>query len=284
MRYALLVNPYAGSTTLQEKQKVLKPVVDMLNCSVYGYDLPTDIAHVAREISKDCDTLVVAGGDTTFAKVMNAVPQNTVLAYIPLGTGNALRYALYGRKSLDAIAHQIKEGKNRNLDCIIYREEKALIASIGVDADAVRLSEHYRSSAEHPLFAYGKAGVYALSKRKRTSVTLTIDGRPYNFSSVFSLLVMKHPWYAFGLHINPRVIQDDRAIHALVIEGGVISWGKSFVQSLTKQGNRQGRFYQGKRIRIQTQKKVNLQMDGSFKKEGNDFSFTILPQGITIKC
>ena len=111
MRYAIIANPKAGRLSVDQKWLVLKKVSQVLDADVHGLDTAStgELTRCAVELSTKCDVLVVAGGDGTLSKVINAIyPSRLSLAYLPLGTGNAIRRTLGYRGDLVDIARRIR--------------------------------------------------------------------------------------------------------------------------------------------------------------------------------
>ncbi len=57
-----------------------------------------------RELARRFDVLVIAGGDGTFSDAINSVSTDeTTIAFLPLGTGNAMAHALHYRGNREPI-------------------------------------------------------------------------------------------------------------------------------------------------------------------------------------
>jgi len=83
--------------TVDQKRTVLAKAAKILDAKIYGLDTATseDFTQCARDLATHYDVLVTAGGDGTFSDIINSIDTaHTTIAYLPLGTGNAMRYAL----------------------------------------------------------------------------------------------------------------------------------------------------------------------------------------------
>ena len=121
MRYAIITNPVSGKMTVDQKQRVLAKAAEILDAKIYGLDIIStdDFDQCGRELATHCDVLVTAGGDGTFSDIINAIDTaNTTIAYLPLGAGNAIRYALHYKGSLTDIALRIRDGTIRKYDLV----------------------------------------------------------------------------------------------------------------------------------------------------------------------
>ena len=121
MRYAIITNPVSGKMTVDQKRTVLANASKILDAKIYGLDTITtdDFSQCARELATHYDVLVTAGGDGTFSDIINSIDTaHTTIAYLPLGTGNAMRHALRYKGSLADIAMRIRDGKIHKYDLI----------------------------------------------------------------------------------------------------------------------------------------------------------------------
>jgi diacylglycerol kinase (ATP) len=113
MHYAILTNPASGPLRGATRRRALATAARILDAEVYGLDLKTreEFALCAREVSSRADVLVVAGGDGTVSDVINAVDtKQTPIAYLPLGSGNALAFGLEYPTGIARAAQRIRSG------------------------------------------------------------------------------------------------------------------------------------------------------------------------------
>ena len=114
MRYAIITNPVSGEMTADQKRAALAQTAEILNAGIHGLDTTTaeEFGQCARELATRCDVLVAAGGDGTFSDIINSIDTaQTPVAFLPLGTGNALRHALQYKGELADIAVRIRNGE-----------------------------------------------------------------------------------------------------------------------------------------------------------------------------
>lgn len=137
MRYAIIINPVSGTMTVDQKRAALANVAEILDAEIHGLDAITADAfgQCAREVATSCDVLVTAGGDGTFSDIINSIDTaQTPIAYLPLGTGNAMRHALKYKGSLTDIAMRIRVGKIHEYDLVNCNEKRrAFMASVGIE-------------------------------------------------------------------------------------------------------------------------------------------------------
>ncbi len=117
MRYSIIANPFSGKMNLNQKLSILVKASEILDSEIYGLDTTTadEFCQCAKELASRCEVLVTAGGDGTFSDIINSIDTaRTPVAYLPLGTGNAMRHALQYKGNLTDIAMRIRDGKYMN--------------------------------------------------------------------------------------------------------------------------------------------------------------------------
>ena len=288
MRYAIISNPVSGRMTVDQKRSALAAAAAILDAQIHGLETRTvdEFAQCARELVTRCDVLVTAGGDGTFSAIINAVDTSqTAVAYLPLGTGNALQYALEYRGALAAVARRIKEGQIREYDLIDCDEKKrAFMVSVGIDATIIQLRNKYAAQNAAGFKGYFLAACKAyLKEYKRPSATVTVDDTSFEVQNLLSLMVVKQPYYGFAMKVVPGARFDDRQLHTLCLNPGLLKFVFGGVTALAG-GNRVGDYRSGRRVRVQLQWPLLLQTDGNEAWEADAFNFTVLPKALKIKC
>ena len=143
MRYAIITNPASGKMTVDQKRSVLAKAAEVLDAEIHGLDTikASDLAKCAQHLAISCDVLVTAGGDGTLSDIINSIDTATTpVAYLPLGTGNAMMHALKYKGSLADIAMRIRDGVVREYDLINCDEKRrAFMASMGIEGTVIRL-------------------------------------------------------------------------------------------------------------------------------------------------
>jgi len=288
MRYVIMTNPFSGRLKLSRKKLLLEKAARILRAEVVGLDVKTreDFVSCARKIASSVDILVVAGGDGTVSDVINALDTSqTPIAYLPLGSGNALAHGLKYPFGFTEAAKRILEGRIREYDLILCDgRQKALIASIGIEGAVLRVRDHYLSQGVKGLTAYSRAFFEAFFRGHRPfCMEMTVDGEPCRRDGLLSVSVMKHPCYGYGLKMVPRARLDDGKLHLLCTTDGLWKAAGTVLSAFTI-GNRFGTFLQGSRVEIRLEKPLSLQTDGDLAWEADRFTFEVLPRALKIKC
>ena len=222
MQYAIITNPASGKMTVDQKRSALTRVAEILDAEIHGLDTisATDFAQCAQALINRCDVLVVAGGDGTFSDIINSIDTaGTPIAYLPLGTGNAMRYALEYRGDMADIAMRIRDGEIREYDLVSCDERRrAFMASVGVEGSVIRLRDQYVSQGGIGFKTYFRAVFNAYFKEyQRAGASITVDGKIYDVKNLLSLMVVKQPFYGFGMKVVPKARFNDRQLHILSI-------------------------------------------------------------------
>ena len=287
MRYAIITNPVCGGMNIDEKRSYLAKAAEILEAEIHGLDTETldDFKRCARDLVKRCDVLVAAGGDGTFSEVVNAIDTSQrLLAYLPLGTGNAMQYALQYKGNLVDIATRIKKGKIHQCDLIKCDGKKlAFMASIGIDGTIIRLRDQYLAQGETGFKTYLKAAFRAsFSQYKRFKATITVDGTSSEVDNLLSVMVVKQPYYGFAMNVVPMARFNDRQLHILYINSGLfmslVGIGTAFTI-----GNRAGKYRTGQKVSLHLDRPVLLQIDGNPAWEDDAFTFMVMDGAMKLK-
>ncbi len=288
MHYSIIANPVAGTLNADQKRSVLAPAATLLKADICGLDTTTaqEFARCAQETAEHCDVLAVAGGDGTLSEIINRVDTAiTTVAYLPLGSGNAMRYALKYKGSLSDIAIRIRNGKVSAYDLIqCDNQKRAFMASIGIDGQIIRLRDRCRKQGISGFKSYFKAIPQAyFGSYLPPDARMAIDGHETQMKKISSLIVTKQPYYGFGMQVAPKARFDDRKLHIVCINSGIlqslIGWATSFTV-----GNRTGRHFSSRKLRVQLKQPSILQIDGDAGCDGDTFAFEVLPGALRIKC
>jgi diacylglycerol kinase (ATP) len=288
MKYAIITNPASGKMTVDRKRSFLTQAAEILDAEIHGFDTASakDFVQCARALIDQCDVLVVAGGDGTLSDIINSIDTaSTPIAYLPLGTGNAMRHALEYRGGLADIAMRIKDGEIREYDLVSCDERsRAFMASVGIEGSVLRLREQYVSQGGLGFKTYFRAVLNAYFKEyQRTAATITVDGKTCDVKNLLSLMVVKQPFYGFGMKVVPKARFSDRQLHILSINSGLFKSAVGGITAFTI-GNKIGRYCTGQRLSVSLDRPLILQIDGNEGWEADRFQFSVLPNGLKIKC
>ena len=287
MRYAIITNPVSGKISADQKLSALAKPAEILNAEIHGLDTVTaeEFGQCAWELACKCDVLVGVGGDGTLSDVINSIDTaQTTIAYLPLGSGNSMGYALDFKGSLSQMAMRIKEGGIHEYDLInCDGKRRAFMSSIGFESTILRVRDQYLAQGATGFMVYLRAVLKAYFKEyKRVHAEVTVDGFTFVVKNLLTLMVCKQPYYGYGMKILPRARFDDGLLHILSINSGLLSCIIGAVGSLTI-GNPVGHYRTGRQLAVKLEHPLVLQVDGNMGWESDVFSFSVLPKALKIK-
>jgi diacylglycerol kinase family enzyme len=282
----ILANPASGSLPLNQRYRLLKEAAVILGAEVHGLDTRSseELAQCARELADRGVLLVVAGGDGSFSLVLNSVDLcQTRLAFLPFGTGNALTHALGYRGDIPCIAARLRAAGTHRLDLIdCDGRRKAFMTSLGIDGCAIGLYEKYKKRGYRGLNAHVRAGLRAALKAYRpTGARIAVDGGVRKIQNLYSLMVVKQPYFGMGLKVSPRARWDDGRLHLQTLAAGRLQLATALLTSVTI-GNRAGEYRQGRRVSVSLQSPLALQIDGELGWTSERFDFQLISGGLML--
>jgi diacylglycerol kinase (ATP) len=288
MRYAIITNPASGNLSLPRRRELLADAARILQAGVYGLDAGSkeEFVACARELVEKCDVLVVAGGDGSLSDIINGIDtRDRPIAYIPLGSGNAMGHALHIRGNIADVAMRIREGQVHEFDLIQCDEKRlAHMASIGLEGAVIQRRNEYKAKGTSGFKAYLMALLVAYFKEfKGVKASIVINGQPYQTSSLLSIMIMKQPYYGYGLKVMPGACFDDRRLHVRVLDSGFSTFLLEGATSLTI-GNRVGFYRTGEHVSVVLERPLLMQTDGDVAWEAKEFRFKVLPRALRIKA
>jgi len=259
-----------------------------LKADVHGLDTTTPEAlhQCARELAGRCDVLVIAGGDGTFSDIINTVDTSQKpVAFLPLGTGNAMGYALKYKGNLADMAMRIRESPIHPYDLIKCDEKRrAFMVSLGIDGAVIQLRDRYRARGSSGFKTYLWAFLVSyFRKHKRASAKINLDGQVFIVKNLLSLMVVKEPYFGFGMNVVPRARFDDGRLHILCLNSGPLGLLMTAATAFTV-GNRMGQYSRGRKLTVQLERPLVVQVDGNLGWAAEAFSFTVLPKTLQMKC
>jgi diacylglycerol kinase family enzyme len=288
IRYGIIVNPSAGQEDIRSKKRAILECADILggDTVVAGWDTwsAPELRSCARDMSGRVDVLVVAGGDGTFSDIINAVDSDTVLSYLPMGSGNAWRNTLGLPRAQTKIAECIKAGRIHTMDLVLVDDRrKGLLASVGFEGRALKERRKLLSQGVSGFDAYFRATMKLMfGGYKGKDASVALDGKPVQVREAVSLIFTKTPFYGYGFKIVPKARLDDGLLHVLLVSGHPADIISGIVSSIPE-GNLFGEYTTCREATITTEKERHLQVDGTLERKGTSFRFRVLPSSLKIR-
>nr|MBT4247513.1 hypothetical protein [Candidatus Woesearchaeota archaeon] len=304
MKIGLAMNPVSGGVDAYEKRFMAAGAAAVLNAPIIGLDTTSadDFKECITEAKKRLDCLVGIGGDGIMSDIINAGPNdNCILGYLAyLGSGRALGWGLgYNMENtpptaekLTKAALRILHGENHSIDAILCEtpscSSKALMAGVGIEADVITRTELLRKAGMSSLRAYVVGSVVSVfGGYQRDTLSIEADDQHDVLNDMITFLVMKHPYFGYGLRVNPHAELDSGKLHGLALSGGIPMIAKSLATSVMNGnifgGNTQGIPYTADRIKLTSTNPLPLHVDGTSLDVSTEFEFTVLPKELTFR-
>jgi diacylglycerol kinase (ATP) len=287
-RFGIIVNPSAGRGGLRSKHRVVGDCASILgkDTLVAGWEThtPEELRALALEMAAEVDVLVVAGGDGTLSDIINALDGDTVLSYLPMGSGNAWRNTLGLPRSRSKIAAQIAAGQVRAIDLVLVDEtRKGLLASVGFEGRALAERKKFLDNGVNGLDAYVRAMAKVFfSGYRGAEAHVRLDEEHVTVKEALSLIVTKTPFYGYGIKVVPRAKLDDGWLHTLLVSAHPVNVFTGIITSL-QDGSLIGQYAKCKAVKITTDVERHLQVDGTVLRKGTEFAFRVLPAALKIR-
>jgi diacylglycerol kinase (ATP) len=285
---AIMTNPVSGGMAADQKRSALARAAEILKADIHGLDTASaeDFSNCARDLASRCQVLVVAGGDGTLSDIINALDTSkTPIGFLPLGTGNAMRHGLKYKGDLADIARRIRDGKIHQFDLISCDEKRrAFIASVGIEGKIIHLWQQARDRGSSGFKGYFLATLRSYFKEyKRANGMIDLDGKKFEAKNLLSLMIMKQPYFGFGMKVMPKARFEDGQLHIRCINSGLLKTSFGILTAFTL-GNVIGQYLTGHELTLKLDRPLVLQCDGNEGWEADSFSFKILPKALKIKC
>jgi len=274
--------------TVEHKRSALAKAAKILKADIHGLDTASaeDFSNCARDLASRCEVLVVAGGDGTLSDIINSIDTSkTTIGFLPLGTGNAMGHALKYKGDLADIAVRLRDGKIHQFDLISCDEKRrAFIASVGIEGTIIKLWQKSRARGSAGFKAYFLATLRSYFREyKRANSMIDVDAERFEAKNLLSLMIVKQPYFGFGMKVVPRARFDDGQLHIRLVNSGLVKTSFGILTAFTF-GNLVGQYLTGRELTVKLDRPLILQCDGNEGWEANSFSFQILPKALKIKC
>ncbi len=137
------------------------------------------------------------------------------------------------------------------------------MTSVGIEGTVAKLCNQYIAQGATGIKTYIKSVIHAYFKTyKRAAATITVDGTNFEVKNLLSLMVVKQPYYGFGLNVMPEARFDDQLLHIRWVNSGLFKCMVGAAASLTI-GNRTGQYRPGRRVTIELEYPLFNQIDGN---------------------
>jgi diacylglycerol kinase (ATP) len=268
-RALVIFNPNAGQAA--EFENAIEEARQVWQAGGWQVDLqptsgPGDGTRLAREAAKNgYDIVIAAGGDGTVNEVVNGlVGTKAALGALPIGTVNVWVRELGLPLQPQAAAQALLETKPRTIDVGKAGDRYFLLMSgIGFDA-AVTAEVRSEEKKKLGVFAYIYHALDLARRFRGIRIKLTIDGKPIRTNAVM-VVVGNSQLYGGFLKITKRASIDDGLLDVCIIKGNsLLGIPLRMLSILLSRASADPKieYHRARTIRIETQKKTAVQVDG----------------------
>lgn len=230
-KVAVLFNPAAGKGKALKAKKRLERLLRKFEIphDLYVTQTARDLRELARAASRECQTLVGVGGDSTFQIIIDEVMKTgsgPALGLIGLGSSNDI-VREFQVESLNKACAVLKRGKTKTVDLgCLGLEGEALIyflgqANIGLGALVNRYIEELADRRPQLGRRQLMAGLFGIINARRSGkipLRLTIESAGGKAGGMFVAAVFSNiRYWATGRLINPGARVDDGHLDACLI-------------------------------------------------------------------
>ncbi len=285
-----LYNPHAGHNTGKERAEKLQELYD----SPLTYVDMTTISDY-NEFKKGLnagDKLIVCGGDGTLNRFVNEIYglniENDIL-YYAAGSGNDFLRD-FGKAAGSAPMRINEEIKNLPVVTVNGKSYRFINGiGYGLDGYCCEIGDELRRTSKKPVSYSAIAIKGLLGKYQPTNAKVTVDGKSFEYKKVWIAPTMVGRYYGGGLMPTPHQKREDRAdhvsvgvmyhagrIHTLLVFPSVSKGGHIKHKSLAAE-------HQGRRITVEFDRPVALQIDGETILNVTRYDVTIDPACLAAK-
>ncbi|MBU4501783.1 MAG: hypothetical protein KKA79_04270, partial [Nanoarchaeota archaeon] len=166
---------------------------------------------------------------------------------------------------------------------VLCEGKKAFMTSIGIEAHIMKKSEEYRDK-KTGFRRYADATIKSFMEGyDRADAEVDIDGKKFEVKKAISLIITKIPYYGYGLEMVPNAKFGDGNLHFLSLNSMRYDIPYLLMSTAITGRNEAGSYKKGKKIRITTDREIDLQINGDYEKKGKEFNFEVLPNRLKIR-
>ncbi len=284
---AIIVNPVSGKGAALTKAGKVRAILKKggVKAGLFRTGGPGHGRKLVEKFAANVDVLVSVGGDGTLNEVVNGVidaRSDTPIAMVPAGTANVAARELGLPKDFVAQVELAAEGPVRRLDlgcsgkrCFI------MCAGAGLDAAIVDALSRKRSGRRIRMWSYVIPTIRAAICYPFPAVRVTVDGALVDASAGF-VVIGNMGRYGGVFHLFKDASVEDGLLDVCCFHGKSLPELTHYAWSAYRDRLYQLKgvsTYRGKQIRLESNDRVPLQIDGD---PGGELPmlFTVLPKAV----
>jgi diacylglycerol kinase (ATP) len=294
-RIACIINPYAANKRWQRNKLLRKYVQKRLPGKYIDTQKGKEnTIEKAKELCRNHDVIVAAGGDGTIADVIQGIMESdrsgqVALGVIPLGSGNAFRISLDIPLSVSRSLKIIQGGKIKKIDLIQIEDKVATFGSVGATAQV--LVEKLKHTIPGFLGHILASRIMTRLSRKRQEIDLYdgIDDTGNHFKhknlklKVFDCFIGKSRHFGYGWKMAPEARIDDGYVDATFFEISSLKFMLYFPGIYFGTFQKTQPHYKAKRMVIKGSN-LPVQYNGELLGKRDQVEIKILPKALNVIC
>ena len=297
----MLVNPTAGRGRVLERWPQLPAILGArAEVEVIVSGSVEELAAAARNAAACGRTIVVAGGDGTVNRVLNAVNGcRARLGVLPVGSGNDFARALGLPEDPLGAAARIARGGSTPLDLVgVNGHVFSTVGGVGLVADASALVARLgrqRRSGRLMLQALGRrvylvAAAAQIALQRRITTRLAVEGSGSEGAwrwagACHALLVANLPWFGAGLRLPVQSSSADGECEICIVpEDRRVRLVQNLTSLKTRRPLPEGALlvFRASRASIVCEERRAFAADGEVLRSGTEFSVQVQTNAIEV--
>jgi diacylglycerol kinase (ATP) len=292
-RIACIINPNAANKKWKRRKLLRKYIQENLPGQIIDtHEDKSTTIHAAKQLCKDHDIIIAAGGDGTIADVIQGMiecrnKKIVSLGIIPLGSGNAFRQSLGIPKNVRKAISCIKRGKTREIDLLEIEGTWAAFGSIGASAQVT----HEKLKKDIPGFwghIYAAKIMHKLGvKEQEVELIDGVDDSGEHFEnmtmnlSALDCVVAKSKHFGYGWRAAPKAKLDDGYVDISFLEMSGLKYMLLFPLIYLGIFQRTQKHYKAKKI-IFKGKNLAMQYHGELWGIKDQIEVKVIPKALRI--
>ncbi len=289
MKHIFIVNPKAG----KEKSLGLIPFIEEYfkdkdeEFCIRVTEYPGHATELAKEYSSQGKCRIYSiGGDGTVNEIVNGIAgSESVLGVIPTGSGNDFIRSVHTPFEIKDMILSTINGEEKSIDLAKVNDKYFInISSIGFDAEVVFNADKFKKvRGITGSMAYVLSIIYTIFIKKVCNINIDIDGKKIKLKAILAAIANGR-YYGGGIIPTPDAKLDDGLFDiCMVTDLSRIKMLGLFPKYMKGQHAqlKQVSFYKGKKISIESDEDLCLNIDGEIVT-AKTVAFEIIENGIKV--
>lgn len=263
----ILFNPLANNGAGEKSARAYLEGNVEANAEFKDVTKVEDMSAFVSSLTAD-DKIILAGGDGTINKFINAIGEEPVceIEYIPTGSGNDFKHDIGEDVKTIKLNDYIKDLPSVTVNGKSYKFINGV--GFGLDGYCCEKGDEMKSKSDKPVNYTGIAIKGLMGDYKPRNATVTVDGEEKSFTKVWIAPTMKGRYYGGGMMVTPaqdRLATDGKVTLAVWHGTGKLTTLMRFPKIFKGEHVKYTKmieFFTGSEITVKFDKPTALQIDG----------------------